>query len=570
MSIKRSFQLSLAAIICLTVGFVFITTSAASDEGATKKPANKTTNNNDVTFTKDVAPIFFNNCAECHRPGEGAPFSALSFKEVRPWAKSIREKVANRQMPPWHADPHYGEFKNNRALSQKEIDTIVAWVDGGAKEGDVKDLPPAPKFADGWNIGQPELVIQIPEEYTYKPGVDEYQYFDVDPKFTEDKYVTNVEARPGNRKIVHHILAFIIPPGSPNMARMTTDQRYKAMEMALKNSPFYRDGYLLRVKADQPVIDDACGSPNAARGGENHSILTGYAPGRNADVFQPGVARRIPAGSIIRFQIHYSNQTLGGESVEKDRSMVGLIFAKEPPKQTVITNSVGNIYFKIPAGAENHRVTACSKLRRDTVLYGLMPHMHLRGKSMEYKIVYPDGKSETLINVPNYDFAWQTNYILKEPKRLPKGSLLTVTGYFDNSAKNKFNPDPTKDVRYGEPTYDEMMLGFMDFVVEMPTVAQVDERILDRYTGKYELTPNIFATVTRNGNGLIVQIPLQSKMEFLPQSETKFFMKGTDVDLTFIQNDKGEVTEAIIEGGRTTRVKKVKETTAAAGQIGQQ
>jgi uncharacterized protein DUF3471/copper type II ascorbate-dependent monooxygenase-like protein len=565
MPIKRSFQLSLAAVICLTIGLVFIQTSDAFDEGATKKPANS----NDVTFTKDVAPIFFKNCAECHRPGEGAPFSALNFKDVRPWAKSIREKVANRQMPPWHADPHYGDFKNNRALSQKEIDTIVAWVDGGAKEGDLKDLPPAPKFTDGWNIGQPELVVQIPEDYTYKPGVDEYQYFDVDPKFTEDKYVTNVEARPGNRKIVHHILAFIIPPGSPNMARMTTDQRYKAMEMALKNSPFYRDGYLLRVKADQPVIDDACGSPNAARGGENQSILTGYAPGRNADAFQPGVARRIPAGSIIRFQIHYSNQTLAGESVEKDRSMVGLIFAKEPPKQTVITNSVGNIYFKIPAGAENHRVTACRTLRRDTVLYGLMPHMHLRGKSMEYKVIYPDGKSETLINVPNYDFAWQTNYILKEPKRLPKGSRLIVTGYFDNSAKNKFNPDPTKDVRYGEPTYDEMMLGFMDFVAEMPTVAQVDERILDRYTGKYEVSPNIFATVTRNGNGLVVQIPLQSKMEFWPQSETKFFMKGTDVDLTFIMNDKGEVTEAVLEGGRTTRVKRVKDTTAATGQIGQ-
>jgi hypothetical protein len=559
MPIKRSFYLSLAAVICLTAAFIFIETGDAIDE--------KTANNN-VTFTKDVAPIFFRNCAECHRPGEGAPFSALSFKEVRPWAKSIREKVLNRQMPPWHADSHYGDFKNNRALSQKEIDTIIAWVDGGAREGDAKDLPPAPKFANGWNIGQPDMVIEIPEEYTYKAGADEYQYFDVDPKFTEDRYVSNVEARPGNRKIVHHILAFIIPPGSPNMAKMTTDQRYKAMEMALKNSPFYRDGYLLRVKADQPVIDDACNSPSGARGGENQSILTGYAPGRNADIFEPGVARKIPAGSIIRFQIHYSNQTLGGDAVEKDRSMVGLVFAKEPPQKVVITNSVGNIFFKIPAGAENHRVTACRTLRRDTTIYGLMPHMHLRGKSMEYKVFYPDGKSETLINVPNYDFAWQTNYILKEPKRLPKGSKLMVTGYFDNSAKNRFNPDPTKEVRYGEPTYDEMMLGFMDSVAETPSVAQIDAKILDRYIGKYEVLPNIFATVTRDGNSLVVQIPLRAKMEFLPQSETKFFRRGADEDLTFILDDKGEVTEALLEGGRTTRAKRVKET-AADGQVGQ-
>jgi hypothetical protein len=317
------------------------------------------------------------------------------------------------------------------------------------------------------------------------------------------------------------------------------------------------------------VIDDACNSPSGARGGENQSILTGYAPGRNADIFEPGVARKIPAGSIIRFQIHYSNQTLGGDAVEKDRSMVGLIFAKEPPQKVVITNSIGNIFFKIPAGAENHRVTACRTLRRDTTIYGLMPHMHLRGKSMEYKVFYPDGKSETLINVPNYDFAWQTNYILKEPKRLPKGSKLMITGYFDNSAKNRFNPDPTKDVRYGEPTYDEMLLGFMDSVAETPSVAQIDAKILDRYTGKYEVSPNIFATVTRNANSLVVQIPLRSKMEFLPQSETKFFRLGTDEDLTFILNDKGEVTEAVLEGGRTTRAKRVKET-AAAGQVGQQ
>ena len=557
---RRTLSLSIAITLCIAVGLMFIASGSANN--TSKKSAAK-----NVTFSKDVAPILFKNCAECHRAGEGAPFSVMSYKDVRPWAKSIREKVANRTMPPWHADPHFGSFKNNRVLSQPEIDTILAWVDGGVAEGDPKEMPEAPKFADGWNIGNPDMVIPITEEYTYKAGADEYQYFDVDPNFKEDKYVVSTEARPGNRKIVHHIIAFIIPPGSANMAKMNTEQRFKAMEMALKSSPFYRDGYLLRVKADQPVVDDGCGEKASRNGGGGDQMLAGYAPGRNPDVMEPGVAKRIPAGSIIRFQVHYSNQTLGGNEVEKDRSMVGLVFAKEPPKKLLTTNSVGNIFFKIPAGAENHPVTACRTLRRDTTIYSLMPHMHLRGKAMEYKVFYPDGKSETLLNVPAYDFAWQTNYELKEPKLLPKGSKIMVTAHFDNSLKNKFNPDSTKDVRYGEPTYDEMMLGFMDYVTEFPAVAQVDAKVLDSYTGKYEVGPNVFVTVTREGNSLFVQRPLQSRMEFLPASESKFFLRYGDVDLTFVKNDKGEVTEAVLEGSSNFRAKRAPEAAnAGSGQ----
>jgi hypothetical protein len=556
---RRQLSLSIAISLCLAVGLIFIASGSA--DNTSKKSAAK-----NVTFSKDVAPIFYKNCAECHRAGEGAPFSVMSYKDVRPWAKSIREKVANRTMPPWHADPHFGDYKNNRTLSQSEIDTVLAWVDGGVSEGNPKDLPEAPKFTDGWNIGNPDLVIPIPEEYTYKAGADEYQYFDVDTNFKEDKYVVMAEARPGNRKIVHHIIAFIIPPGSANMAKMNTEQRFKAMETALKNSPFYRDGYLLRVKPDQPVVDDGCEAKNQ-RGGGGDQFLTGYAPGRNADFMEPGVGKRIPAGSIVRFQIHYSNQTLGGNDVEKDRSMVGLVFSKEPPEKLMTTNSIGNIFFKIPAGADNHRVTACRTLRRDTTVYALMPHMHLRGKAMEYKVFYPDGKSETLLNVPAYDFAWQTNYVLKEPKRLPKGAKIMVTAHFDNSTKNKFNPDPTKEVRYGEPTYDEMMLGFLDFVTEFPTVAQVDSKTLDSYTGKYEVRPNVFATVTHEGNKLIVQLPLQPKMEFLPMSESKFFLKYSDIDLTFVKNEKGEVVEAVLEGSMNARAKRAGEAAnAGSGQ----
>ncbi len=553
MKMSRSLSLAVAIAFSMSIALAFIITGSANNS--------KNRSGKSVTFTKDVAPIFFKNCAECHRPGEGAPFSALSYKDVRPWAKSIREKVANKTMPPWHADPHFGEFSNNHTLTQQEIDTILAWVDGGAAEGNPKDLPPAPKFADGWNISTPDLVIPIPEEYSYKAGADEYQYIDVPTNFTEDRYVTMAEARPGNRRVVHHIIAFIIPPGSPNMGKMTAEQRYKAMETALKTSPFYRDGFLLRMKPDQPVEDDGCGE-NARRGGGDN-MLVGYAPGRNADIYAPGTARKIPAGATIRFQIHYSNQTLGNDQVEKDRSMIGLVFAQEPPERLVTTNSIANIFFKIPAGAESHRVTACRTLKRDTTVYALMPHMHLRGKAMEYKVFYPDGKSEVLINVPRYDFAWQTNYVLKEPKRLPKGSRIMVTGYFDNSPKNKFNPDPAKEVRHGEPTYDEMMMGFLDYVSEMPPVARLDPKVLDAYTGKYEVAPNVFATVTREGNNLVVQIPMQPKLVFTPQSETRFFLANTDTDLVIVKNDKGEVVEAVIEGGRTTRVKKVKEVASA-------
>ncbi len=562
MPIKRSYSFIAAITMCLVAGLAFIATTRATTSTtiSTNDKNTKNTGKN-VTFSKDVAPILFKSCSECHRAGEGAPFSTMSYKDVRPWAKSIKEKVANRTMPPWHADPHFGDFKNNRTLSQAEIDTIVAWVDGGANEGNPKDLPAVPTFEAGWNIGKPDMIIQIPEEYVYKPGVDEYQYFDVPTNFKEDRYVQLAEARPTNRKIVHHIIAFIIPPGAPTMSG-TPEQRAKLMEMQLKNSPFYRDGFLMRMKTDQPVVNDACADPKA-RGGTD-SMLVGYAPGRQADFFPEGVVRKIPAGATIRFQLHYSNQTLSGSGVEKDRSMVGLIFAKEMKTGTKLmtTNSVGNIMFQIPAGAENHRVTGCRTVKRDTTIYGLMPHMHLRGKSMEYKIIYPDGKSEVLLDVPKYDFAWQTDYLLKEPKRVPAGSRIMVTAHFDNSAKNKFNPDPSKDVRYGEPTYDEMMLGFMDFVTEMPPVVAVNAKILDSYTGKYEVMQGVFANVTREGNTLVVTIPMRAKMEFVPTSETQFIMKNGDADLSIVKNDKGEVVEALIGN---MRAKKAKEMAANSG-----
>ncbi len=421
------------------------------------------TSNEIATFSRDVAPIIFNNCAECHRPGEAAPMSLLTYKDARPWAKSIREKVVNRQMPPWHADPRHGEFRNERRLTDAEIAKIVNWVENGAKEGDARDLPPTPKFVEGWGIGKPDLVVHMPEEFTLEAsGPDEYQNFEIDPDFKEDRYVQAVEARPGNRKIVHHILAFIKPPADPNAPKLTKEEADKQRALQEKESIYYREGFLQRVKADLAVYNEGCELPNGGSGrtrdtSKRHAmppLLAAYAPGRDVNAWEPGTARLIPAGSKITLQIHYSKAT---GKVEKDRSSVGLIFAKAPPSRLLMSEMIHNSYLQIKPGAENHRVTACWTTPKEFQLTALMPHMHVRGADMEVKVVYPDGRSAVLLNVPKYDFSWQHNYSLKQPLTIPKGTTFLITGHFDNSSKNKYNPDPSKAVRWGEPTYDEML-----------------------------------------------------------------------------------------------------------------
>jgi mono/diheme cytochrome c family protein len=455
--------ITFAAVFACVVGFASITPDSGARSAAPE-----------VTFNKDVAPIFFKNCAECHRPGESAPFSALTYKDARPWAKSIREKVLSREMPPWHADAQTGEWSNDRRLTLEQIETIKTWVDQGAKEGDPKALPPAPKFIDGWTIGKPDLVLTMPQEFTLEAsGPDEYQYFEIETNFSEDKYVQMSEARPGNRKIVHHIIAFIQPPPKDGRARpkLTKEEIEKMRRQAEKESIRYREGFLIRTKMDAPVHDDGCSLPNGGAGerrdgrsrDEDFTLLAGYAPGMNQAMWEPGMVKKIPAGSRIVLQMHYSK--VAG-SIQKDRSSVGLIFAKTPPQKELLTKGIANGYFLIPPGAERHRSTACWTANEDIHIVTLMPHMHLRGTAMEYKAYYPDGRSEVLLNVPDYSFSWQTVYYAKKPIPIPKGTKIVVTGHFDNSAKNKFNPDPTQSVRWGEPTYDEMLIGWIDYTVD--------------------------------------------------------------------------------------------------------
>jgi mono/diheme cytochrome c family protein len=457
---------TLTAITLLIAGLCFFLRDAGADN---TKPSAKT-----VTFTKDVAPIFFKNCAECHRPGESAPMSLLSYKDARPWAKSIREKVISREMPPWHADPGAGQFSNDRRLTEAEINTIAAWVDAQAPEGDPRDLPPRPEIVEGWKIGKPDLILQMPEEFTLEAtGPDEYHFFEIDPGFTEDKYVQIAETRPGNRRIVHHINVFVVPPppGGASQQKLTREESESLRVQAAKDSIFQREGFVIRLKPDVPVYDEGCGIPSGGSGDRPDGSgqrtwgawLGGFVPGTSVMRLEPGAAKRIPAGSKIILNLHYS-KTSG--KVEKDRSMVGLIFAKEPPQKESLTRLITNHYFQIPPGAENHRVTACWTAKDDIHLVTAAPHMHYRGKAMEIRAFYPDGRSETLLNVPKYDFSWQTIYYFKRPIAIPKGTRLMLTAYYDNSGRNKYNPDPKQAVRWGDATYDEMLMGLFEYTMD--------------------------------------------------------------------------------------------------------
>jgi len=460
---KRMLFTALTALTTLAGAFYLSPLSSA--DGLAKSKAS-------VTFNKDVAPILFKNCVECHRPGESAPMSLLSYKDARPWARSIREKVVSREMPPWHADPSVGQFSNDARLKQAEIDTITAWVDGGANEGEPRDLPPAPKFVEGWGVGQPDTILKMAEEFTLEAnGPDEYHFFVIDPGFTEDKYVQFAEARPGNRRIVHHILSYILPP-PPGVKQWKAPTNEQIEKFIYAQDPiFYSEGFLRRLKPNAAVYDDGCQLPNGGGGNQLDGsgelkfgmFLTRFLPGAKPEVWEQGTVRKIPAGSKILMEIHYSRTT---GQVEKDRSMIGLVFGKQPPQRELTTAMISNYYFRIPPGAENHRVTACWTAPQDLHLVTAQPHMHNRGKAMEIKAFYPDGRSEVLLNVPRYDFSWQTSYSFKQPLAIPRGTRFMVTGYFDNSAKNRNNPDPAKDVRFGNPTYDEMMFGVLEYTVD--------------------------------------------------------------------------------------------------------
>lgn len=368
-----------------------------------------------VTYCKEIARIVQERCHECHRPGMVGPFSLLSYQDVKRRADMIKEVVTERRMPPWHADPRYGHFSNNRRMPQKEIDQLVAWIEAGTPFGEESDLPPKPEYAEGWAMGKPDVVFKLPKEVTVKAdGVVPYLYFNVPTNFKEDVWIEAAEARPGNRAVVHHIIV----------------------------SGFTKGGF--------------------GRKGEKFGVC-GTAPGDPPLILPDGVAKRIPKGAILRFQMHYT--PTGKE--ESDQSMVGLRFYKgvlPPPQGIAHSRGIMNTRFKIPAGADNHKVTASYTFKENVSLLTLMPHMHLRGKDFLYQATYPDGRKEILLSVPGYDFNWQNTYRFTEPHRLPKGTRIDCVAHFDNSADNPANPDPKKTVRWGDQTWEEMMIGWLSYV----------------------------------------------------------------------------------------------------------
>jgi hypothetical protein len=380
-----------------------------------------------------VAPILYKNCASCHRPGEVAPMSLLTYKDARPHARAIRAEVRDGNMPPWHADAPHGTFLNERGLSDAEKDVLIRWAGNGAPEGDPKDLPAAPTFAEGWSIGAPDVVLQMAEDYAVPAtGTVQYEYFTIPTNFTEPKWLQAIEVRPGNRALVHHVLVYYQAPPDPTLAAAA-----QALQLNLQHS-----------RTPPPTPGNR---PRQRAVGQRRLIAT-YAPGTAPQVFRPGTAMRLPAGGVIELQIHYTANGTAGT----DRSRVGLIFAKEPPKSEIFATQFLNGQFTIPPGADDYQVDTDIGFREDVTVWGVFPHTHVRGKRWNYVLELPDGTRKPLLSVPKYDFNWQTYYMFTEPIEIPKGSRIHSSAWYDNSAANRANPDPGVEVRWGDQTWEEM------------------------------------------------------------------------------------------------------------------
>jgi mono/diheme cytochrome c family protein len=401
------------ARVALTLVFTAASTAAAQTDAPPP------------TWAGQVAAIVHRSCAGCHHPGGAAPMSLLTWDEARPWAKAMAREVAAGAMPPWHASPDHGRFANDRRLADEDRAVLIAWVAAGAPVGELGQAPTPPSFGEGWTIGEPDLVIELPADVTV-PASGEVPYHDyvVDPGFAEDVWVRAAEARPGNRDVVHHIIVDYV------------------IEDPLARRRLAQSGFDSRVQGS----------------------LGGYVPGDEPLVLGDGLARLIPAGAKIHFQMHY---TPTGK-VETDRSRLGIVLAPGPPLHEVRTGIASTPFISIPAGASDKTLQADFTFERESVLLSMRPHLHLRGKSFEYRALYPGGGEEILLWVPDYDFGWQTCYVLAEPKLMPAGTRLVVTGGWDNTSANPDNPDPSAVVSWGEQTSDEMMIGFFEYYETLP------------------------------------------------------------------------------------------------------
>ncbi len=411
------------------------------------------------TFAHDVAPILYDRCVGCHRPGEVAPMSLISYDDVRPWAKSIRAKVTSREMPPWGADPAYGKFKDDRSLTPAQIETIAKWVDAGAPRGSVADLPAVPKAATGWSHGEPDIVIEMPVDFAI-PAEGEVPITDffVKAPLTHDVYVKALEVRPGTSGVIHHAGLYVIDR-LPDGARLVNGRIVSA------------DG--------KEMTRNQVARANGGTSTQEIQKLLSYVPGRGYEQYQGDAGQLIKAGSYIDFYMHYTptgtpttDRSRLGLYLAKGEQQVGhqiyhsfgaagptsyIVEGKEYTPQRRGEGDEGSVNLpNIPPYAENFKVVSVHTIREPVTLYGLTPHLHLRGKSMRYTLTLPDGREEVLLDVPRYDFNWQLYYELETPRHIPAGSKVTVVTLFDNSPKNKYNPAPEKEVWWSEQSWDEM------------------------------------------------------------------------------------------------------------------
>ncbi|MDP8990871.1 MAG: thiol-disulfide isomerase [Acidobacteriota bacterium] len=422
-----------------------------------------------VTFAKDVLPILQKNCQGCHRPGQIAPMSFLSYESTRPWAKAMKAAVLLKKMPPWGADSKIGHFTNDRSLKQGDIDILAKWADTGAALGDPKDAPaPIDWPPDGWQI-KPDVVVQGPRFDVPAAGLLEWTWVVIPSPFTEDTWITSIELRPSNPTVTHHT-CLALGPHKP------------ATEYG---KPIWQDK---RRNADGDEIDDRNGLQGTTGGvpqgpvpantvagvfAGTNGIEECYEPGRGASDFrQYNAAKLIRAGTDIAINYHF---TPNGTPVQGANIAIGFTVAKEPPKYRYLAMSASapqdHAHFAIPPNHPNwESPPADVEFARDVTLVGLMPHMHLRGKQMSFELTYPDGRKEMILDVPKYDFNWQIWY--DTWIKVPKGTKMHIVAHYDNSANNKFNPNPNKTVYYGDMTWDEMMGPAYGLVVEDKTIDQ--------------------------------------------------------------------------------------------------
>jgi hypothetical protein len=468
---NRSVMLSAGFVAVLATSLVRVQTAAPPDAAV-------------PTYAKDVAPIVYDKCTMCHRPGEVAPMALLSYEDVRPWARVIKNKVMAREMPPWGADPdHSLKMRNDRSLSKEQIETIARWVDSGAPKGSDADLPPPPTFAEGWTAGrEPDLVLEMPIEFSI-PAEGELgvQMFYSKVPFAEDRFAETLEIRPGNRAAVHHAGVYVVD--LPEGARVV-DGRLVMPDGKLSTDR----GAGAAGRADDTALPGA-------------NKLLSWVPGRGVDSHRADIGKRIPAGKYINWQLHY-NPT---GKPEKDRTRLGIWFNKVPVTHELLIRQAGdplattkgglslyraegreveyaaeegstkrrNRTPNIPPYAESWSLTGITPVTEDITLYAMSPHMHLRGKSLKWVVVYPDGREQTILDVPKFDFNWQIQYELEEPLKIPAGSKILGIGFYDNSPKNKWNPAPEKEVYWSEQSWDEMYQPFTEYSVDSRMVSEI-------------------------------------------------------------------------------------------------